>query len=109
MADKFQVKILTIGKAATEIEAENAEDAVRQVVEDYGKRAGEPAHMMARRLDKMAEVKQGKGAPRYINIIEVCLEPPKGMEAELADEIAEVLARNGAPQAADEEEGPGGP
>lgn len=107
MADKFQVRILAIGKAATEVEADDAEDAVRKVVEDFGKRAGEPAHMMAHRLDKLAEVKQGKGAPRFVNIIEVCPEPPKGMEAELADEIAEVLAK-AAPKG-DEEEGPGGP
>lgn len=108
MADKYQVRILSTGKAATEVEADDAREAVGKVVTDFARRAGESAHMMARRLDKVAEVRVGKGAPMFINIIETCPEPAKGMEADLADEIAQVLASQ-ARIAPGEDDGMSGP
>lgn len=90
----WKVRMATLGKAPIEVEAEDATAAVNAVVTAYARRAGDTVESMARRLDKIAEVWTGKGAPMRISVLAAC--PPEpvatSLETEVAEGIAEALA-----------------
>lgn len=96
--EKFQVKILGIGKAATDVQAEDHNDAVLRVVSAFAKRVGESPHMMAFRLDKMADVKGPTGPWVSINVLSCC-PPPEEVDKvadktdlDFVDEIGQAMA-----------------
>lgn len=80
---EWRVRMPILGKAHITVEAETPEEAVHAVVLDHAKRAGEPVHIMARRLDKIAEVKGETGPARLINVVDCCPAPEKGLEEEI--------------------------
>lgn len=91
--DKFQVRIPVLGKAAQTVEAEDHSDAVWRVVEDLGRRIGEPPHITAGRLDRLANVK-GPTGPAVDLVVMDCV-PDTYMsveENELAQEVADALS-----------------
>lgn len=106
----FKVLIPMISKTPTSVMADNPQDAVSNVVGAFGKRVGEPAHVMARRLDRTASVTLGKGDPVIVNLRDACPPPPEGVEADIEAELAEALAEQArAAEGGPDEGGMGGP
>lgn len=87
----WKVKILTLGKTAVEVKAEDAVAAVNAVVTDLAKRVGERVDIMARRLDRTAEVKGETGPAMTISVTEAC-PALTSLEEDIAEGIAQELS-----------------
>lgn len=90
---KWKVKIPTLGKTPTEVEAETPLEAVNVLVSGLAKRVGERVDIMARRLDRMAEVKGETGPAVMISLEEAC---PRltSFEEEISEGMAEALSES---------------
>ncbi len=86
---KWAVRISMLGKTPVEAEAETAEEAVKVIVAGLAKRVGEPPHMHARRLDRVAEVKGPNGTVPVI--IPELFPVPTLEEDEIAKGIADAI------------------